>query len=206
MPCFKFFETEDKEGKKSKDALEKWFKLVKAHPIINLNTMFETMLNLYLVLSSETSLKSQVFISMMLFLSEHGQLEQVMITQVRQVHELSADWKITKEERKNLYFTAAQVLEKANDFTGAFKVYYETFRLIDDKESDKVKSEAERLIIAAIKSPEVINFKEIMQIKAVQDLKKSAKQLFEFLEAFLNKDIAAFRKDLGKMKQLMEKQ
>jgi len=62
---------------------------------------------------------------------------------------------------------AALALDKEEDYSGAYKVYYEAFKLVDDKDLSKVSTETQNFIISAIKSPHVINFKEILALKHV---------------------------------------
>jgi len=69
MPIFKYFESEKaKELKKVEETLKLYIDLVLNHTNINVNAQFETMLNLYLVLGTETVLKSTMFINMVNFL------------------------------------------------------------------------------------------------------------------------------------------
>lgn len=69
MPIFKYFESEKaKEITNMAESLDKYVDLVLNHTNINTNTQFETMLNLYLVLGTETVLKSTMFINMVNFL------------------------------------------------------------------------------------------------------------------------------------------
>ena len=65
------------------------------------------MLNLYLILGNSSILKSIVFLDMAYFLQKHKQLEQVMIRQVQEIHNLSAEWYLTKDERIDLYVKCA---------------------------------------------------------------------------------------------------
>ena len=61
IPIFKFFEKNYKnDGAKILKTLEQWLNFVKSQEQ-NLNTVFESQLNLYLVLSEETVMKSIVF-------------------------------------------------------------------------------------------------------------------------------------------------
>lgn len=55
------------------------------------------MLNIYLVLDTQTTMKSNVFIAMVDFLCKHNQLEAVMIKQVQDIAKLSEEWKLSKE-------------------------------------------------------------------------------------------------------------
>lgn len=68
------------------------------------------MLNLYLVLGTETVLKSTMFINMVNFLVKNKQLKQVMIEQVKDVASLSNDWVLSTDQRVDLYFNCAQAL------------------------------------------------------------------------------------------------
>lgn len=89
------------------------------------------MLNIYLVLGTQTTMKSNVFISMVDFLCKHNQLEAVMIKQVQDIAKLSEDWKLSREQRYELYVVCAKALEHANDSSGAFQVYMEAARHMD---------------------------------------------------------------------------
>ena len=125
-------------------------------------------------------MKSTVFIAMVEFLCKHNQLEAVMIKQVQSIHSLSEDWKLTKDQRYELYISCAKALEHAGDCTGAFQVYMEALKLVDtgskSKKGDQGKKEhTERLIVNAIKSPQTINFEEILLLDAVKELGKQAK-------------------------------
>jgi len=58
---------------------------------------------------------------------------------VKDVDTLSQDWELTHEERIDLYLQCASALDKENDPTGAFKVYYAAFKLIEYHKSDSNK-------------------------------------------------------------------
>ena len=45
-----------------------------------------------------------------------------------------------------------------------------------------------------------------MVVAAVQDLKKSSKDLFDFVDLFLKADVAAFKKSVASAKKVMETQ
>ena len=70
-------------------------------------------------------MKSNVFVFMTKFLQENGQLEQVMIAQVRDIINLSAEWNLTFDERINLYNECAKALDIQGDSQGAFEIYYQ---------------------------------------------------------------------------------
>jgi hypothetical protein len=127
-----------------------------------------------------------------------------MISQVKDIVKLSAEWNLTKDERLALYIECAKALDTEGDAGGAFDLYFHSLSLVDAKSSSKYQKEAEKLIANAIKGPQVIYLEEIMTIAAVQDLKKSSKELFDFVDLFLKADVAAFKKDVSKMKKVME--
>ena len=54
-----------------------------------------------------------------------------MIKQVQDVAKLSEEWKLTKEQRYDLYIKCAQALEHVKDWSGAFVVYMDAIRIID---------------------------------------------------------------------------
>lgn len=80
IPIFKYFEGVYKtEGPKVLKTLEVWLSFIQSQSEQNLNTLFESQLNLYLVLSEETAMKSVVFQHLIKFLVANGQLQSVMI-------------------------------------------------------------------------------------------------------------------------------
>lgn len=79
---------------------------------------------MYLVLSEDTVMKAKVFIHMTKFLQENGQLESVMIAQVRDIVNLSAEWNLNYDDRMNLYNECAKALDKDGDNQGAFEIYF----------------------------------------------------------------------------------
>jgi len=130
-----------------------------------------------------------------------------MIQQVRDIHTLSAEWYLTKDERINLYVKCAQALDNHGDSTGAFKVFFQAFKIIQllpAKETTNKKVEAEQLVLAALKSPEVINLEELMTLDAVKDLKNSSKEIFAIVDAVVSSDMKAFSKELDKYKKYLD--
>ena len=110
-------------------------------------------MNLFLVLSESTVMKSIVFQNLVKFLVQHGQLQSVMIAQVRDIIKLSAEWNLTKDERLALYFECAKALDGEGDAGGAFNLYFHSLSLVDAKSTSKYQKEAESLIANAIKGP-----------------------------------------------------
>ena len=103
-----------------------------------------------------------------------------------------------------MYFVCANALEAEGDSQGAFQIYFNTLQMTNGKNASKYQKESTALLVNAVKGPEVINLEEVMLLDAIKDLKKSAKQLFEFVELFMKADVAAFKKGAQKMKKLMD--
>ena len=166
------------------------------------------MLNIYLVLSVATSMKADAFLVMTRFLCKHGQLRQVMIKQVQDLPNLSDEWQLSKEERYALYVECARLLHGEGDATYAFKLFYEAARLVDNKTGSITAAQnadtAKDMIVSAIKSPEILNFEEIIALTIVQDLKKQATKIYALLDLFAEKDMASFKKSLGAQKAVLK--
>jgi hypothetical protein len=129
IPIFKYLEHLKTEGNKGEmdrinAAIDSWFSIVNNQPNINMNSRFESILNIYHVLGSSTSLKSVIFMRMVTFLQQKKQLKEVMIQQVKDIHTLSKDWYLTNDERIKLYVFCAQALDVEGDPSGCFKAYF----------------------------------------------------------------------------------
>lgn len=184
---------------KIKGSISTWVKLVENHPEINLNQKFEAILNLFLVLNEKTVLKSIFFLELVRFLQAAKQLKEVMIQQVRDIATVSQNWYLTKDERIDLYVKSAQALETEQDTQGAFKVYFQAFKLIDSlgvKDKKALNMSAQNLVINALKSQEIINLEEVMILESVKDLKNTSKEVFSLAEFIISSDMAKVSKEL----------
>lgn len=169
------------------------------------------MLNIYLVLSVETSMKADVFLVMTRFLCKHNQLREVMIKQVQDLPNLSEEWNLTKEERYTLYVECARLLKGENDDDSAFRLFNEAARLVDVKAGGVTADEniktASDLVVSAIRSPMVLNFDEIMALSIVKELKNKAKEIYALIELFnQDKDMSAFKSSLAAHEKTMSSQ
>jgi len=59
-------------------------------------------------------------------------------------------------------------------------------------------------VLTALKSQEVINLEEIMLLSAVQDLKTSAKEIYELATLVISSEMAVFKKELAKYSKLLQ--
>jgi len=78
MTIIQYFESEieasknQSDQKTQTDALQKWIKTITGHQNLSVNTQFESMLNIYLVLNTLTTLKTTIFLAMVNFLTKHN--------------------------------------------------------------------------------------------------------------------------------------
>ena len=168
------------------------------------------MLNIYLVLSVETSMKADAFVVMVRFLRSHGQLKQVMIKQVQELPKLAEEWVLTLEERYALFTECAKHLMDDGDSTFAFRLYFEAAMLVDvvkgTAKSDKHVTTATGLITSAIKSPAIMNFQEVLQLTIVQELKTKSVAMFNLLQLYTQGEMSSFKKGFEAEKKNFEAQ
>lgn len=89
--------------------------------------------------------------------------------------QISKDWNISLDDRRLLFRSCAAILDKNEESSGAFEVYQAYLKLFEkakDAELAKnnIEEEAKRCMLLAIKEPTVIDFAEVMRLKAVKFL------------------------------------
>lgn len=85
-----------------------------------------------------------------------------MITQCRSIEKESANWNLTIDERRDLYKTVADTLDRQTD-KEAFKVTYAYINLFKQEGINKdVEASARRCVILALKASDIINFEELL--------------------------------------------
>ena len=60
------------------------------------------------------------------------------------------------------------------------------------------------MIVNAIKSPNTLNFEEILLIESIQLCSKQSKQLLDLIDLFLQKDIQKFKTEIKKLNKLLQ--
>ena len=60
------------------------------------------------------------------------------------------------------------------------------------------------MIVNAIKSPNTLNFEEILLIESIQLCSKHCKQLLDLIDLFLQKDIQKFKTEIKKLNKLLQ--
>lgn len=133
-----------------------------------------TKINILLYMFNGTShgMKATVFRAMVQLCQEEGQLE-ILIQKARNVVAESASWQLTGDERKSLYLSVAESLDKAND-EHAFAILHAYLRLFELDKTNAMPAEkhARRCVILAIKSGSVINFEELLSLKTIKALEE----------------------------------
>jgi len=97
---------------------------------------------------------------------------EILSTRARDVVRESAKWELSDYERKELYQKVARSLDQQKDI-GAFKVLHSFLYLHEsasESEIANVEVEARRCVILAIKTSNVINFEELLDLKTIKTL------------------------------------
>lgn len=155
--------------------------------------------------TSDEGMKAFTYEQMINVCSENNCLE-IIAQRAATIEQEAKDWKLTQAERRSLFKTVATALDKAN-YTTAYKVmvaYLNEFQSASDAEVATTEREANRCVFLGIKDPQVINFEELLDLKAVKQLQSKNTLLFDFLSLFAQSDVKTFKQQLGKFKGLME--
>jgi tryptophan 2,3-dioxygenase len=117
----------------------------------------------------------------------------------------SESWQLTGDERKSLYLSVAQSLDKAND-EHAFAILHAYLRLFELDKNNAMPEEkhARHCVILAIKSASVINFEELLSLKTIKALEEKNQDVFKFLSLFTQADTKDFKNQLGSFSALMK--
>ena len=91
-------------------------------------------------------------------------------------------------------------------FSNAFNAYQlllQEFESASEAEIASAQPMAHRCLILAIKSNRVLNFEEILALKAVKVLQTKEKELFEFFSLFIKTDAQDFKGQIQKYQKVM---
>ena len=167
------------------------------------------LVHVYGIFGNDNGFKAIVFTQLCQLCQRENSLS-IIVERARNVEQEAQEWNLTLEEKQQLFLSIAQVLDKDQD-PEAYKVmhaYLRTFeRTKNEDELKKLKDlqvNARRCIILAIKACQVINFEEILDLKAIKSVQQSEKQVFEFLSLFVNTDVKDFNNQVGKFESLMK--
>jgi hypothetical protein len=125
---------------------------------------------LHMFNSTSKGLKAMVFKTLVKLCQQEGSLD-IIVQKARSVEKDSADWNLSLDEKKDLLLSIAKSLDAEED-DGAFSVLHAYLRQFENKDNlTPSESEARRCVILAIKSRSVINFEELLDLKAIKSLK-----------------------------------
>ena len=154
------------------------------------------MLHIFSIFDEKSALKGVVFQRLFELCDRNDQLK-IIVENVKKVEEISKEWNMSIDERKELYRSSALSLDKNNEYVAAFQVtvaYLKLFQKSSDQEiqAAKIEHEAQRCVILGVKVPTVIDFADILQLKAVQNLQGKNKEVFDFMSLFTSTDSKQF--------------
>jgi hypothetical protein len=122
--------------------------------------------------STQEGMKAQVFKTLVEVCQQEGQID-ILIQRARAVEQESSSWNLSTEEKKDLYLSVAQSLDAVND-EGAFQIMHAYLKQFESEKTasnlSAIQTHARRCVILAIKTPNVINFEELLDLKAIKAL------------------------------------
>lgn len=113
LPCINLAHQQD--AKKTMDMFVQFMDLLVKSDFA-LNSKITSFLHAFNAM--QNGLKAHVFKTLVSLCQKEGQLE-ILVHRARNVEQESATWKLTDDERKDLYLSVAQSLDASND-DGAF--------------------------------------------------------------------------------------
>jgi hypothetical protein len=93
-----------------------------------LSIKVNSVLHIFSIFDDKSPLKGIVFQRMFELCDKNGQLK-IIVENLKKVEEISAEWQLTEDERKELYRSCAIVLDKNNEPVAAFNVISAYLRL-----------------------------------------------------------------------------
>ena len=97
------------------------------------------------------------------------------------------------------------MLDKLNESSHAFKVLHAYLKLVGEKEDlSKTEAKARRCVILAIKSVDVINFAELLELPAIKNLTQKEATVFKLLNLLSQSSAKEFAAQIGQFKDLMK--
>lgn len=158
-----------------------------------------SLVHVYGIFSNTNGFKALVFAQLCQLCQRQNNLS-IIVERARNVEQEAQEWTLTLAEKQELLLTIANVLDEDED-PSAYEVmhaYLKTFEknTTEDelKKLTNLQDSARRCIILAIKACSVINFEEILDLKAIKAVEQSEQQVFEFISLFVKTDMNDFNK------------
>ena len=112
----------------------------------------------------------------------------IIIDRARKVVQETANWNLTKDERRSLYQKVGRALDQLGESSYAFKVLFTYMKLFAESDGQAVLSQTEndarRCVILAIKAVDIINFAELVNLPAIKQLTQNYSKVFSLLNLF----------------------
>jgi len=167
-------------------------------------------LHIFSIFDERSSLKGVVFQRLFELCDKNDQLK-IIVENLKKIEEISAEWVMSVEERRELYRSCAASLDRNNQQVAAFKVmmaYLKLFQKSTDQElaAFKIEHDAKRCVILGVKVPTVIDFKDILNLNAVKYLNGKDKEVFDFMSLFTSTDSKQFEGKVKSFQRLMDEE
>lgn len=140
-------------------------------------------MQLYNSVGAQSGIRAYAF-DRLLHLCLRENCTDIMVERARAIVADSQAWTLTTEERKDLYVKTARALDSLEDSSHAFKVMHAYLKLFAaDEDLAATEKDARRCVILAIKSVDVINFAELLELAAIKKLTEKQSQVFKLLNS-----------------------
>ena len=151
---------------------------------------------------TQTGIKAFAF-EKLLELCQRENCLDIVVDQARNVVKTASTWTLTKEEQRTLFMKVARCLDNAGEFSSAFRLMHAYIRLIENSEDASAEDDARRCVILAIKAVDIINFAELVELPAIQQLTKKHAKVSSLLGLFNTATASEFKGKLAEYKDLM---
>ncbi|KAI7903045.1 uncharacterized protein BX663DRAFT_454389 [Cokeromyces recurvatus] len=145
------------------------------------------LLNLYNALPGNSPLRYNAFIGLIEATVQADELES-LYGQLEYVDSWSKQWGIDQQTQRNLYNYLSQVLSKAGEEKLALEFSLKELTTYDETEGSQV---AKEIILRAIAMENYFAFEDLLQYKAIQNLKGTEE--YQLLDVFLNGNLATYQ-------------
>jgi len=161
-----------------------------------LSIKVNSVLHIFSIFDEKSAFKGLVFQRLFELCDKHGQLK-IIVENLKKVEEISREWAMSLDERRELYRSCAVTLDRNNEPVAAFKVmmaYLKLFQKSGEAElaEHRTEQEAKRCVMLGVRVPTVIDFADVLQLAAVKHLSGKDKEVFDFMNLFTTTDSKQF--------------
>lgn len=140
---------------------------------------------LFNVLPATSPQRYPVYRATLKVVAAHGMYD-LLSQQLKSIEKWVADWNSSLEEARELYLEIARIAEDAGDEEQFYSFLVKALHTFSDSEagSPQAREIACRLVRAAINLPGRLDFDELFNFPAIQQLQDSDPELFQLYEVF----------------------